>query len=286
MDNFAKYFCLWNGNIYESAKIRDNFLKSEESDINNFGNKKICCKITLNSDPEIERVEVKIGEYQLDLENSNWDQTLFSNESITFNNIANGQANTLQVSKPRILPGENSKIFFEESIAYNATNKTITETDGTYTQYILVSNGSNHSIRKLLLKAEAPNSDVNISLIIFKEDNLTKNRIIVFFADSNDDPNIRYATAQQVGCNETNFKNASADSLDPKEIKNALDGTTLDIKCLTYNSSFQTTEQDICPKSPKNPHEITITHGDATQKVAVYNSTWKSSVCYKILGNF
>ena len=176
---------------------------------------------------------------------------------------------------------EGFRVFFKQSIA---CDKTINNTDGTYIQYILVSHGSNYRIRKLSLKAESPNLDVNINLIVFKEDNLNNNRIIVFFADSNDDTNIRYAVAQQVDC--TNFKNAGSNFLDLSEIKNALDKTALNIKCLTYDSSFSTTKEDTCSKIPNNSHNITITHENVRKKVAVYNSTWKTSVCYKVFGNF
>ena len=271
----------------KAIRTRDDFLKDKASVINNSeNNKTVLCYLHLNNTREIEIIVfVEHMKYNHSLPIKNMEiETPKSDASIRFNNIADGQTNALQVTEPRILSKEDNKIFFKESIAFN--NETINKTDRSYTQYILVSNGSKHSMRKLLLKAEAPNSDVNIRLIIFKEDNLKKNRIIVFFADSNDDPNIRYAIAQQVSCNEANFKNASADSLNSKEIKNALDGTTLNIKCLDYGSGFPATEQDTCPKSPENPHEITITHGDATQKVAVYNSTWRSSVCYEILGDF
>ena len=194
-------------------------------------------------------------------------------------------ADNSDISKPRILTIRGSKVFFNESIASDLTTD---EDDSRYTQYILVSNEPDHSIiRKLSLKAKAPDSTQDLDpIVVVKRDFLCKRRIIVFFGAALDDSDLSYATAEQVKCDERHLVLLSS-SLRTQDIEKVINDKTFNFNCQNYDLFRIPKNEDNCSDNPKDPQNVKITHGGVEKEVLVYRSTSNTSICYKFeLGNF
>ena len=152
-----------------------------------------------------------------------------------------------------------------------------------YSQYILVESDLGRNIKKLSLKYASPNLLVNSNPIIATKKHPNENSVAVFFGTDLNEKIISFTSARQSVCNADNLKNAIANSpLDTNQIQDAIGRFGLTFYCLRYQRSDDITRtNDPCPETPNNPHYIQINPGDI--QVAVYNSTWRSSLCYSIV---
>jgi len=269
-NKFDDYFCFWNGNTETSTRDRKIFLSTKETD-----NEKIECKIykspkflvrfwTLNKEQLPDTIK------DLDLTDSD--------SSIIIQNIKDDS----YVSETRIvtLSGENSKVFFNQSIAYDYE----ADSSEMYDQYILVPENSEQKVKKLTLIKKAPNSPVETDLIaVFKKDHLDKSRIIAFSAATLEETQINYATAQEVAYDKHRLKSKSG-SRHSTAIEEAISRkiTELGFQCLEYDDDVMTKSKDTCPTNPQTNHSIKINYRSAERTVTVYSSTFNTSVCYEL----
>ena len=209
--------------------------------------------------------------------------------------IKNGQTNAFSITEPRIVtlsgenvlpPSESPQVFFKESIAQKV------DEEGRQNQYILVLDDILPSFIKLTLKKctlDAHECLNGNSKVVFKVDHLDESRIIVFSAATLKDTQIEYATAVKDDCDENNLKNASSKSPATSNDIQTISGeiSKLSFQCLNYDDGVMTKSKDTCPTYPLDVHRFKIEHEGVIKIVTVYNSTFKTSVCYKInSGNF
>ena len=208
------------------------------------------------------------------------------NDEITLNDFSD---NSIVFQQRNVVLQKGIKAFvpviFTQSIAIKITINSY-DSDERYIQYILVSSNSGLNIKKVSLEHASPNLLGNSNpIIVTKQFSTYDHKVIVFFATDLNDKSISYTLTEQFECNADNFKKAIADSsLEPNQIQDAIGLIGLKFDCLIYDRSDDITRtNDPCPETPNNPHYIQINPEGI--HVAVYNSTWRTSVCYKI-GNY
>ena len=300
--NVSRYFCVYyTYNDTFAATLRDKVLNDDENDGLESQDSDIKCGLHLNT-TEKYYVFFNSTSNETKLNSSYY---VNQNNSVTMRDIANGSI----ISLPRILHKMNSTVFFKETITYDR----VFNSSQSYEQEILFSLNSKLYVKTLELISSKSDLKLNLNLskassstqdddIVFLPitghlnpdtvflpitDHLNPYTIIIFFA-ALDEEKIKYATVKRNICSQGNFISAD-DNKNATILNKSLFSTeVVYFYCADYNTYFTVLGNDTCPENPKHTLNISFVHGNYKMVITTFYSTWRTSVCYKIvdLSNF